>query len=286
MAGLLRILSDLHLGHAGCAIDRVASLAPLLEGARTVVLNGDTCEQKHRKFAEAGEAGWAALRSMAEERGIELRALRGNHDPRISSTEYLDLAEGRLFVTHGDAVLPYLSPWSPGIVDVKPAMDAFRLEYDEESWADLDQRMDYTQRCRSLTPRYRGEFKQGWLKTIRTMARLAWPPRRPSMILHTWLTAHRRAEEFAAIYRPHSQVMVFGHTHRTGLWRRAIPGGGERLLINTGGYLNPCRALLVEVEDPDSAAPWLRVRRVVRQGGDFQPGPTLLEHRLTPAPGT
>lgn len=254
-------------------------MAPLFDGVSRVVLNGDTCEQKHRKFAQAGAEGWTAVREMAHRAGAEVVALRGNHDPDISPLEYLDLAGGRIFVTHGDAVLPYLSPWSPGLAESKPVMDGYRAEYDEREWADLDRRMEYTQRCRFVTPRYRGEFQKGWLGTARTVLRLAWPPRRPAMILHTWLTAHRRAEEFAETYRPGTQVMIFGHTHRPGTWRRASRAG-ERLLVNTGGYLNPCRATLVELEEPGTPEALLRVRRVVFRAGEFRPGGVLLEKRL------
>ena len=62
--GPVRVLSDLHLGHSGCVIEKVAQLEPLIEGAQTVVFNGDTFEQMESRFRERSGAMLEELKMM------------------------------------------------------------------------------------------------------------------------------------------------------------------------------------------------------------------------------
>ena len=48
--GHVRVLSDLHFGHSACVIDQAEQLRPLLEGAHTIVFNGDTLEGRGALF--------------------------------------------------------------------------------------------------------------------------------------------------------------------------------------------------------------------------------------------
>jgi len=259
----IRIFSDLHLGHPACRIKSVEQLRPLLEGAGTVIFNGDTIEMRHHKLIEKGRRYFRELTDLAEQLGVDRIHLRGNHDPEISETDHLDLAGGRVFLTHGDALFRLGSPWSPKIWKIHDQIEETRSEYGEEALeSDLETVLACTHRCRSFSPGYENEFKLGPLKTVRTMIRIAWPPRRPLLILKTWLTAHRVAEEFAARHRPEAEVFVFGHTHWPGTWKR-----NGRLIVNTGGFVSFMPALGIEMVNGEVA-----VRKIRQRGGRFEWG--------------
>ncbi|MCB1231805.1 MAG: metallophosphoesterase family protein [Verrucomicrobiae bacterium] len=241
----IRVFSDLHLAHPGCRIDAVASLAPLFEGAGTVIFNGDTCEQRHSALIANGRRLLEELRSVLREAGVKRTIfLRGNHDPEISDLDHLDLANGRILVTHGDAIFRHLSPWSPKIWPVIPRMDAIRAEYEEAKLGkDLETRLEYTHRCRTLSAGTGLEFtKSGAFSTFRSLARIAWPPRRPIQILKTWATIPREADEFLERYRPGARLLIFGHTHLPGAWQRH-----DRTVLNTGGFMSLMPARGIEI---------------------------------------
>jgi len=263
VAGITRIVSDLHLGHPGCRIRSVGHLRPLFEGAATVVFNGDTVEQRHRLLAPAGARLLAELRSLLDEVGARPVFLRGNHDPEISTLDHLDLAGNRVFVTHGDALFRHLSPWSPKVWKAIPRMEAVRAEYGEERLTtDLASQLECTHRCRALSEGTELEFKTGRLKTLRTLSRIAWPPGRPIRILTTWLTIPGHAHDFSRRYRSESRAILFGHSHFAGVWSR--PG---RTAINTGGFVSLMPARAVDLADGV-----LTIRRVAESGDAFAPG--------------
>ena len=57
----IRILSDLHLAHPGSRIVNAAQLAPLLDGVKTLIFNGDTSEERMKKYREPAQAQLDAL---------------------------------------------------------------------------------------------------------------------------------------------------------------------------------------------------------------------------------
>ena len=240
---VIRVFSDLHLGHPGCRIVSVEQLRPLFEGASHVVFNGDTSEQRHRRLIEKGKFLFGQLKSLLHELGIEATFLTGNHDPEVSPIHAIDLAGGSVFVCHGDAMFRHLSPWSPKIRKIIPEMESIRATYGENRLEkDLDAVLDCASRCRSLSPGYENEFRRGPLKHLRTAVRFAWPPHRPAYILSTWLTAPGAAHQFVERYRPQSSVFLFGHTHWPGIWKK-----DDRTVINTGGFLSMLPARAVEI---------------------------------------
>ena len=248
-------------------------LRPLLEGAGTVIFNGDTIEMRHHKLVEKGRRFFRELTGLAEQLGVECLHLRGNHDPGISETDHLDLAGGRVFLTHGDALFRLGSPWSPKIWKIHDRIEATRSEYGEERLEkDLEAVLACTHRCRSFSPGYENEFKLGPLKTVRTMVRIAWPPRRPLLILKTWLTAHRVADEFAARHRPEAEVFTFGHTHWPGAWKR-----DGRLVVNTGGFVSFMPALGIEIENGE-----VTVKRIRKSADRFRMATEVIRHLMNP----
>ena len=106
------ILSDLHLGHKASVLDDVAALEPLLSGAGTLVLNGDTWQELAREFRDEGLRLWNELKALCQRLEIDIISLPGNHDPGNRDQDYLALADGKIIIMHGDTVFPEVAPWS------------------------------------------------------------------------------------------------------------------------------------------------------------------------------
>jgi len=259
----IRIISDLHLGHAACALNDVRQIRPLIEGAGTIIFNGDTAEIRARQFLQRSEKEQEKLTAMLEECGVRGVYLSGNHDPSVSTEHFLDLADHRLFVTHGDFLFRYISPWSKKLRRCRPKLNVILERADPVRLRrDFAYQMQFTRECCEALeiielppPKHVWDrFKFAFLE--------AWPPSRFLTIMAVWLSSSRRAAAALERYRPEASAMVFGHTHYPGVWRHR-----GRWIINTGGFLTLVRARVVEVEGST-----LTVRRVEPKSGDFAPG--------------
>ena len=58
-----------------------------------------------------------------------------------------------------------------------------------------------------------------------------------------WGTQASAAADFADRYFPRAEIVVKGHFHRTGIWRKR-----GRLIVNLGAYMNPCPAWWAEFD--------------------------------------
>lgn len=111
-----------------------------------------------------------------------------------------------------------------------------------------------------------------WPQRLARLARDLLPPQRALTMLHTWAVAPGRAARLAADQRPEAQVVVFGHVHFPGVWRRA-----GRTIINAGAFCPPLGALLVDLRDGR-----VQVRRVAFRGHEFRPGALVADFALAP----
>ncbi|MFZ4722439.1 MAG: hypothetical protein ACOYMI_04745, partial [Phycisphaerales bacterium] len=71
------ILSDLHLGLSPL---ETRHLAPLIEAADELWLNGDTAEVRHPRYRARGVRLLADLQEACARRDLPLLRLAGNHD--------------------------------------------------------------------------------------------------------------------------------------------------------------------------------------------------------------
>lgn len=172
----------------------------------------------------------------------------------------MDLADGKILVTHGDALFRHLSPWSPKTWEVIPKMEALREAMGESTLeSDLAACLDYVQRCRYLPSGGKLEIRDtGLISRVASVGRLAWPPGRPIRILQTWATIPRQAHGFLSRYRPEAKLLLFGHTHLPGSWRKQ-----DRMAINTGGFVSFSPARCVEL-----TAGAVRIRKVRERDGE------------------
>lgn len=235
----VRILSDLHLGHRVSRIASVEKLRPLIAGAGTVIFNGDTWQELAAIFREKSAAMLEELKALCKEEGAEAIFLSGNHDPGWSGPGWVELAGGKILITHGDAFFAEGSPWS---------REAFARHAEvAELWkrhgaavADPAKRIELAREI-ALVLRA-AEYPKGqklWNRVLEAVR----PPRRAYEILRVWTRQADVAANFASRYFPNAQIMVKGHFHRTGLWHRQ-----GKLVVNLGAFLPPCPAWWAEYE--------------------------------------
>ena len=236
----LRVVSDLHLGHPNSLIDSVELLRPLLDGARTVVFNGDTCELGCSEWRPRAEQLLEDLRMLCEDLGVRAVFLTGNHDPDISDQGWLDLADGAVMVTHGDLLLPEVVPWSHQFLLKKKEVRALlrRRAAEEDSLRDRWQTVQMVEKILGAD----SDCKPGSKGLVQSLADL-WPPARVLAILRGWATMFGAAEQFVEHYRPEARILVFGHFHRAGVRRR-----GSRFYCNTGACMREAKQIVIELD--------------------------------------
>lgn len=236
----VRVLSDLHLGHKVSRIEDVASLRPLIAGAATVIFNGDTWQELARTFYDRSIAMLEALKALCHEEGAEAVFLSGNHDPGWPGPGWVELAGGRIIITHGDALLFAGSPWKREILtsgqrimelwDQHPAADQ-----------DVEERLRVARKiarelCSVEHPTGRHFIQRAWDAVL--------PPGRAVKMIESWALQASAGATFCESYFPHAEVLVVGHFHREGSWRK-----NGRQIINTGSFMAPGRAHWVEWND-------------------------------------
>lgn len=258
----IRIVSDLHLGSPSSHIGDVATLAPLIEGARTVIFNGDTREDRVAAVKEQAGESYHQLVELCATLGVEPVFLCGNHDPDISEHHYLDLCGGRFFVTHGDLIFPTVTPWSYKIETISEEIEQIRKQHGVAADTDLTLAVE---RLKETRQRISVELIHapggGRLeRLLSTMAEL-WPPGRLLRILSIWRQTPHLAREFLRTYRPQAECIIIGHTHRSQRLTDQSP-----YLVNTGAFSAGLGLCVAEIEDD---CLWTRGVRF-RSGGSWR----------------
>lgn len=231
------IVSDLHLGHDATRITQISDLRSLFEGAGTIVFNGDTWQELATVWRERSQRVLDHLKQLGDELDVEMIFLSGNHDPGWPGQGWLELADGKIVITHGDALMWAGSPWSR---ESFVRHDQIRELWNEHPAADHDAHERLT-----LARRIALTLKPPVIPNSRTLFRRVLdavsPPRRAIEILKVWWRQSEAAAHFAAQYFPNAEVIVIGHFHSSGAWKK-----NGRLVINTGAFLQPHRAFWVE----------------------------------------
>jgi predicted phosphodiesterase len=261
----IRILSDLHFGHPASLVGNAEDLAPVFQGARTVVFNGDTVEYRFKKDRPQAERNLAAVRAVCAANGAHPVFLNGNHDASIAPLNHLDLVDGAVLVTHGDMLFHDISPWS----NEAPCMEAAHREalkkIEDEAFHDFEKRL-HANKCGALAVElHESTLPRGPLARMVTYLREGWPPWRPLQIFRCWIEAPGRAVALARVFRSRARFILIGHTHYSGIWRR-----GPRVIINTGSFLPVAGRALVDIEGNR-----LTVRKIDRRQGRFSAGPVI-----------
>lgn len=257
----VRILSDLHLGHKVSRIENVSALRPLISGAATVIFNGDTWQELARQFYVRSAEMLEELKKICHEEGAHPIFLAGNHDPGWSGRGWVELAEGRIVITHGDALLFGSSPWKREIL--------LNSERVAELWNDhpdapveIGERLEVARKiarelCSVEHPTGRSFLARAFDAAI--------PPSRALKMLESWLFQGAAGAEFCDRYFPKAELLMIGHFHRVGSWQH-----GRRRIVNTGSFMSPGEAHWAEWKDG-----WLTRGRVTEARGACRKGDTL-----------
>lgn len=252
------ILSDTHLGRPVRGGQSPNALRPLWRGASHLILNGDTAELADVKYRVAAAGHVIAIQQMCEEDGVELTLLPGNHDPMIAERRYLELCGGEVFVTHGDALHPAISPWTAHRHDLRRFHAYTLASLEGEAAERLEARLDAAGYASHFTwdDWYWHEHESHGGRLRKRLAHAA----KIARVLWYWQTLPHRAARFARAFAPEARFFVFGHIHRAGVWKR-----GRQVLINTGSYDFPVNPRAVVIEGGE-----LRVHRVESRGETFE----------------
>lgn len=271
---LIRIFSDVHYGDRSSRVRSIAQLAPLLDGADTVVLNGDTLDTRTgpypRRTAELREEAVAFFARSAS----NVVLLTGNHDPDLSELHTQMLGDGRVFVIHGDVLFDNIVPWGRDVPLIRQIVASEQARYTGPDAGSLEARLEIFRRACARVPQRHQVETNRWKHLLSYAADTFWPPPSAWHVLWAWRVAPERAAALARTHRPKAQFVIIGHTHRPGVWH-ARDG---RVIINTGSFTRPFGAFLVEL-----TAGRLGVRRIKAHGGVFHPGGTVAEFALAEA---
>lgn len=248
------ILSDTHMGRPDSVVRSPQMLRPLWRGASAVVVNGDVAEIHDPRYRVAAAQQVLQLHDLCEQDGVELTMLSGNHDPYISDTRHLLLADGTVFVTHGDALHPTIAPWSPSAARVRRAHDLALASLTPEDRGTLASRLSV---CQHAAHEHWSEYEEALQHSA--LRQLIVRPWMAFQVLWYWHNVPELAQRFAQEYAPGARFFIFGHTHRQGIWRR-----GGLTLVNTGSFGFPGRPRAVVIEDGR-----LSVHRIRRRNGEF-----------------
>ncbi len=251
------ILSDTHLGRERCSAGSAAALRPLWRGFERVIINGDVAEIHHPVHRARAAREVLALQELCEHDGVELTLLSGNHDAYLTDVRHLCLADGRVFITHGDVLHPAVAPWSPAASLVRKAHDDAMATLSDLERGRLEHRLSVMQHASHAE--WADLTEQAARSSVFAMLIRPWAI---AQVLHYWRSAPNLAAAFVAAHAPQAQFMILGHTHRAGIWRR-----GDCTIINTGSFGFPGSPRAVTLD-----ADVLAVRAI---------GRNRREHRLT-----
>ena len=233
----VRVISDLHLGHRVSRIENVGRLRPLIAGAGTLVFNGDTWQELAKELKEKSRGLLQELEKICREEGCQPVFLPGNHDPSWPGKGYLELAEGKIVITHGDALLRDGSPWKREILTGAAKVEGIWSQHPDAE-TDVDERHLVAREIATALPSVNhSKGRKIWQRAFDAVT----PPQRGIEMLKAWTGQPARAVDFCDRYFPQAEFLLIGHFHWGGSWMKQ-----GRRVINTGSFLNPGRAYWAE----------------------------------------
>lgn len=265
-----RIISDVHYGDPAGLVHDLKSLAPLCDGIDRLVINGDALDtQVLENPAEPLGQLHALLSSGVPEHVL----ITGNHDPDISNIHELLLADERIWVTHGDVFFDEIAPWSKLVPEVRRRIRTHTTHLSSEELKRLEVRFEIFRKVCLKLPREHNPHARGTWPRLMRIAKAVFPPNRFLAMLRVWREMPAIAASVARAQRRNARVVIAGHTHSQGFWKR--PDGIT--VVNTGCFCVGRTALAVDIAGTD-----LFIRKVERRGGEFRAGPKLTQFSLAP----
>ena len=242
------VISDLHMGRPDM-VETASQLDALVDGASTLVINGDTAEVRLNGISDVARRELDLLQNRCRSSGTRLILLAGNHDPQIVARRHLMLADDEVLITHGDAVHEALAPWSDA---ARIIARRHREVMASKSASERETLETLFEACREAALAEPMEDEE--LGRPTTLTGAVAKPRKVLEILAFWLNHARRLDRFATRFGPKARIVIAGHSHRAGV-RRV----GHRTVVNTGCFGTPGPALAVLIGESG-----LEVRRLAQ----------------------
>jgi predicted phosphodiesterase len=256
----LRILSDIHFAESTSRVTRLEMIRPLLGDADQILLNGDSVDTRFVDTQPTAAEGRERFLAFIAAYGDRLTMITGNHDPDISTHHHAEPAGGRILVTHGDVLFPSVAPWGWEAPHVLAARAEHLARFPGTARDSLEALLEVSKHSsyatRHLSPAAMRDTGGSLVRFLRILSRV----RRADKILGSWFRTPRLAADLAAVHRPAAELVVIGHTHYPGVWKR-----GDRWVINTGAFTPPFRALAV-----DFIQTRVEIRAIERRNGEFR----------------
>lgn len=232
------ILSDLHLGRPGHGAGSADAVRPLWQGCSHLILNGDIAEIHHPVHRAGAAREMFTLIEYCDQDGVDVMLLSGNHDPFISDHRALELADGEIFITHGDVFHPAVAPWSPNAQHIRRANDLANRVLQPEIACNLERRLRASQHASAAE--WEEMDRQAGHSTVASLLLRPWAV---VQVLLYWHRFPKIVARFADEHNLAATYIITGHTHREGTWNV-----GERVIINTGsfGFPGHPRAVLIK----------------------------------------
>jgi predicted phosphodiesterase len=238
----LRIVSDLHYAETGSRLRNLSALEPLFDGADHVVFNGDSVEARFLDLDPRTAQHKAEFDAFAAAHRGRVTLVTGNHDPAITDRHHLDLAEGAVFVTHGDTMFADMAPWGWEAKYFRAEQARLMAAIPAHARGTWETRVrvckEATMAIRDLSPRFPGPSSHPWRRRLRFLVAI----RRVDKIVESWWRMPGAAAALAERFRPQARVIIVGHTHKPGLWRRR-----GRIVLNTGAFVPFLGAMAVDL---------------------------------------
>jgi len=268
---LIRIFSDLHYGDRASSLTSLDALAPLLDGPAQIVLNGDTLDTRASRDPAATATLRATVVDFFQHQNVPVTFIPGNHDPDISDRHYLEFADGRVFVTHGDVLFASLVPWSRDAALLRERVAAGLAALPPNARDQLAARLAACHRAAATISQRHQSERHGLKYALGFITDTVWPPRRILLVLRAWREAPGRAAALVRRYGLPAKFFVMGHTHRLGVAR--APDG--LVVFNTGSFCPPGRVGCVDI-----TADRISLHRIERRGSELRVGSTLADFAL------
>lgn len=226
-----------------------------------MVFNGDTWQELAKPLYQRSREMLGDLQALCREEGAEPIFLSGNHDPGWPGNGWLELAGGRIVITHGDALLPAGSPWKREILTHGSLVETLWQQFPnarEDAVERIKLARQIALELRSLRhPSGKSLIQRGWDAMM--------PPTRALRIINAWTTQGESGTEFCDRYFPQAEFLIIGHFHWDGCWQ-----AGGRRIINTGSFVAPGRAQWVDWNEG-----LLSRGQIDKKDGIYQKGKTL-----------
>jgi UDP-2,3-diacylglucosamine pyrophosphatase LpxH len=262
-ADVIRVISDLHYGDHSCRVGTLEALRPLLEGASSLILNGDSLDTRQGRHPERTAQKRREVLDFFSTAGIPVTFLTGNHDPDLSPHHAAEFEGGRILITHGDVLFDAIVPWSKNAPEIRRKILAALLDLPGDSGLHLDGQLRAFRTVAASLPQRHQMEPDPVRYALSLVGDTVWPPHKVLSIFRAWRETPGRAAALARRHRPRARFIAIGHTHMPGVWK--TPSGV--VVINTGSFCRPFSALVLEISPGR-----LRVRSVVSRGGAYHPG--------------